>query len=345
MKVKIRMIGILLVISILTTFGAAGEVPASSSFFTLYGQVSDSTGPVNGVTVSLTINGVTKTAVTASNSRGESGLYQFELANFPDAREGTSMTLSVTTGSGIFVSHISRGIVEPQREDINLAPSGDIKLSVDASARSTVLNVNAPYVLIVTNPGDDGETYDLTIQNPQNAIATLNMQSITLDAHMSGIVMLDVSSATAGSYVVNVTATYQKTPSEIKTATITTNTTVYPRRGKIEGNGFIPSASFSLRAVYPDGNYVANGNVDYRDISANLNITSLQINLVGTTLDKKKGVVAGTAQVNGAGNYYFEVYAEDNEKSGSSDVFRIYLPTYPFTKGPVVLDSGDINIS
>lgn len=343
MKIKGLMISVLLTI-LVSTIGAAQEVPVSSVFFTLYGQVSNGTFPENGATVTLTINGITKTTLTAPNSRGEVGFYQFELANFPDVIAGSPMTLSATKGVKSVSRTTSRAIVEPQREDIQLAPEGDIKLSVDAPARSTVANVKATYVLIVDNPGDATETYYLTIQNPTIAIAGLNIPSITLEAHGRGIVYLDVSSATAGSFVVNVTATYPKDGAP-KSATITTNTTVYPGRGKITGVGTILSANFNVNAIYPNGNSAANGNVDYRNSTANLNIKSIQIDLVGTTLDKKKGVITGLAQVNGAGSYYFEVYAEDNGKSGFSDVFRIYLPTYPYSVGPVVLSTGDIKIS
>ena len=332
MKAKIRMMGILLVISILTAFSAAGEVPRSSSFFTLYGQVYDNAGPVDGATVSLTINGVAKTTVTAPNSRGESGFYQFELANFPDVISGTQINLSATAAGKSVSRILSRTIIEPQREDVNLAPSGDISMSVDAPARSSVVNVKATYAFVLTNPGDEEETYDLTIDNPQQAIATLDMQKISVGAGKSGLIVLDVSSATVGSFVVKVTGTYQKTPTIIKSATITTTTTVYPTRGMIKGDGSILSASFTAKAKNPPGNAPANGNVNYIDSTANMNINSVQINLVGVTTDKKKGVITGLAQVNGAGAYYLlyiGLFITNNlvykHFNGLMDVFPLYL--------------------
>lgn len=338
MKLKGLMVGILLII-IISTIGAAQEVPVSSAFFTLYGQVSSGVVPENGATVTLAINGITKTTLTTPN-----GFYQFELAGFPDVNTGTPMTLSATNGINSVSRSTSRANVEPQREDVNLAPEGDIKLSVDAPSRSTVVNLKATYVLIVTNPGDGAESYDLTIRNPQNAKAVLNMQTITLEAHRSGIVLLDVSSATAGSFVVDVTATYPHDGSP-KSATITTTTTVYATGGKISGGGTIPSATFGIEGEYSTSAGKAKGNMEYKDLATKLDIVSLNINTVGTTLDKKKGVITGLAQVNGVGSYYFEIYSEDNGKSGISDVFRISLPAYPYSKGPLVLSSGDIKIS
>ena len=61
-------------------------------------------------------------------------------------------------------------------------------------------------------------------------------------------------------------------------------------------------------------------------------------------MDKKKGVITGLAQVNGAGSYPFVVYVEDNAEPGKgTDVFKISLPTYPYSNG-AILSSGNIQI-
>ncbi len=48
--------------------------------------------------------------------------------------------------------------------------------------------------------------------------------------------------------------------------------------------------------------------------------------------------------MNGAGSYPFVVYVEDNAESGKgTDVFKISLPTYPYSNG-AILSGGNIQI-
>jgi len=111
------------------------------------------------------------------------------------------------------------------------------------------------------------------------------------------------------------------------------------KKGKITGGGWIPvpgdpKATFGLEGKYLDKSNTAQGNTEYQDHSSKLNIKSIQINTVASTMNKKKGVITGLAQVNGAGSYYFEVYVEDNREPGKGkDVFKIYLPDYPYSNG------------
>ncbi len=128
------------------------------------------------------------------------------------------------------------------------------------------------------------------------------------------------------------------------------DTTIY-MPGKITAGGYIPAkddpkakANFGLVGQYPDKKGTAQGNVEYQDHAANLNIKSIQIDTVKIYSDKKKGVITGLAQVNGAGSYPFKVYVEDNGEPGKgTDVFKISLPTYPYSNG-AVLSSGNIQI-
>ncbi len=95
--------------------------------------------------------------------------------------------------------------------NVLLAQRG-VDLLVDGArtaARITTSNTNATYVLTVTNIGHLPDTFNLTIQNPQNAVAGLDISSIALDAGMSGTALLNVTSAVPGSFVVNVTSTSQ----------------------------------------------------------------------------------------------------------------------------------------
>lgn len=121
-------------------------------------------------------------------------------------------------------------------------------------------------------------------------------------------------------------------------------------KGKITGGGWItipsgdPKATFGIVGQYPDSKSAAQGNVEYQDHIANLNIKSIQINTVATTLDKKKGAITGLVQVNGAGSYPFVVYVEDNAEPGKGiDVFKISVPAYPYLNG-AILTGGNIQI-
>lgn len=123
-------------------------------------------------------------------------------------------------------------------------------------------------------------------------------------------------------------------------------------KGKITGGGWISipkgdtKATFGLVGQYPDSSNTAQGNVEYQDHVANLNVKSTEIDSVATTTDGKIGVITGIAQVNGAGSFPFTVYVEDNGEPGKGvDVFEISLPTYPYSSGaPLVLSSGNIQI-
>lgn len=121
-------------------------------------------------------------------------------------------------------------------------------------------------------------------------------------------------------------------------------------KGKITGGGWIsipgdPKATFGIVGQYPDSKNTAQGDVEYQDHVAGLNIKSTEIDSVATSLDNKKGVITGMAMVNNAGPYSFVVYVEDNGEPGKGvDVFKISVasPT-PYTNG-AVLSSGNIQI-
>jgi outer membrane protein assembly factor BamB len=119
-------------------------------------------------------------------------------------------------------------------------------------------------------------------------------------------------------------------------------------KGKITGGGWIsikgdPKATFGIVGQYQDSK-TAQGNVEYQDHKANLNIKSIQISTVATTLDNNKGAITGLAHVNGTGSYPFVVYVEDNGEPGKGiDVFNISLPTYPYSNGGI-LNGGNIQI-
>lgn len=121
------------------------------------------------------------------------------------------------------------------------------------------------------------------------------------------------------------------------------------KKGKITAGGWIPApngpkATFGLVGQYPGNKYIPNGNVEYQDHADGLNIKSIQINTVATSMDMTKGVITGLAQVNGEGAYPFMAYVEDNGEPGKgTDVFRIELPTYSYSNGDI-LGFGNVQI-
>ena len=96
-------------------------------------------------------------------------------------------------------------------------------MTVDAIAKSTGANIPANYVLTITNTGNAADNFNLTIQSPGGATASLSASSVLLSAGASGTVTLSVASASPGDYVVGVTAISSVTPSVNATISTTTN--------------------------------------------------------------------------------------------------------------------------
>ncbi|UZE91962.1 MAG: hypothetical protein IB616_04370 [Methanosarcinales archaeon] len=95
----------------------------------------------------------------------------------------------------------------------------------DPADQTTPVNVNATYEIAIKNNGTMEDTFDLAVENTNNAaIAALNQSTITLAAEATGNVTLNVTDETAGTYSVNVTATSQG--DSTKTDKITVITTV-----------------------------------------------------------------------------------------------------------------------
>ncbi len=89
--------------------------------------------------------------------------------------------------------------------------------------QQTTVNVNATYEIAIKNNGTAEDTFDLTIENIDNAtVAALNQSTITLAAGVSGNVTLNVTDESGGVYNVSVTATSQGYSDATDTVTITT---------------------------------------------------------------------------------------------------------------------------
>ena len=101
------------------------------------------------------------------------------------------------------------------------------KLSADTQEQTVAPNVAATYTLTVTNTGTVADNYTLNVTNENGAsVATLNKAAIAnLGVGASENVLLNVSNATEGTFVVNITATSEKSGVG-ENDTITTTTTV-----------------------------------------------------------------------------------------------------------------------
>ena len=105
-------------------------------------------------------------------------------------------------------------------------PVFGVELSVNATALSTAPGESAIYLLTVSNTGTVADTYTLSVENPDNAdVAALSTYYLTnLAAGANTTVLLTVTDARFGSYIVRVTATSEG--DSTKSDTISTKTTV-----------------------------------------------------------------------------------------------------------------------
>lgn len=249
-----------------------------------------------------------------------------------------------TTGSATYKVKISGGGAITGKD------FGNFQLGIVSGTKFEDLNAND-----VRDPNELGLTgWDITINGTDTITGNTVTQTKTTDANGN----YNFTGLTAGTYVISETLKIgwiQTTPTKGNyTVVITSGTNISGQdfgnfhKGKITGGGSIDiagrRATFGIIGHYPDSSNTAQGDIEYQDHIANLNIKSIQINTVATTLDKKKGVITGLAQVNGIGSYPFVVYVEDNAEPGvGTDVFNISLPTYPYSNG-AVLSGGNIQI-
>lgn len=227
---------------------------------------------------------------------------------------------------------------------------GNFKLGEIHGTKFEDLNANG-----IEDTGEAGlQGWKININGKDTITNTLVNKTTTTDINGD----YNFTGLTNGTYTITETAQnnwIQSTPATDKYTVIITSGAFITKqdfgnfhKGKITGGGWItitgdPKATFGIEGQY-QGSKSAQGNVEYQDHKANLNIKSIQINTVTTTLDNKKGAITGLAQVNGVGSYPFVVYVEDNGEPGEgTDVFKISLPTYTYSNGGI-LNGGNIQI-
>jgi hypothetical protein len=230
---------------------------------------------------------------------------------------------------------------------------GNHKLAEINGEKFEDLNANG-----VKDPDEVGLAgWNITITGKDTITNADVNQTVTTDTNGS----YQFSELTAGTYTISeiLKDGWVQTAPKGGTYTVTLTTNISDiseqdfgnfHKGKITGGGYIPikgdpKATFGIVGQYPNIKSGAQGNVEYQDHAAGLNIKSTEIDSVATTLDNKKGAITGKVMINKDGPYPFVVYVEDNGEPGKSvDIFNISVdsPT-PYTNG-AILNSGNVQI-
>ncbi|MGB2841568.1 MAG: hypothetical protein WBC40_03685 [Halobacteriota archaeon] len=135
----------------------------------------------------------------------------------------------------VFVNASIVGSVDDKPEnnnrtrEVRLEMSGvyGVELTVDKTEETTTTNVNATYTLTVNNTGTDEDTFELIVENADDAaVANLSENQVTLASGETRTVLLNVTDESANGYRVNVTARSQGNTSVFDY--VNTTTTVSP---------------------------------------------------------------------------------------------------------------------
>lgn len=124
---------------------------------------------------------------------------------------------------------------------INSVPVGTFGFVAAPLSETVNIGENATYNLTLTNTGNAAATYTLVADEPSNAAVTLDQNNLTVDQGNVAVVGMTVVSSTAGTYVVNVTATDNMNNS----AMVTTTTNVIRSILTIENLMSVPSSAIS----------------------------------------------------------------------------------------------------
>jgi len=141
--------------------------------------------------------------------------YQVTLASGENATVLLNVTDETANGYRVNVTAISQGntsvfdYVNTTTTVITPVVHG-VELTVDKTEETTTTNVNATHTLTVNNTGTDTDTFDLIVDNADNAaVADLSEYQVTLASEANATVLLNVTDETANGYRVNVTAISQ----------------------------------------------------------------------------------------------------------------------------------------
>lgn len=301
-----------------------------------------------------TITLTNDTGVTITQSTAGDGSYNFTNLTDSNYTVGEVMQSGWIQTAPLNPSTITLQISQQNNiTDFKNNDFGNHKLGEIKGEKFEDLNANG-----IKDPDEVGLAgWNITITGKDTSTNVYVNQTVTTDANGS----YQFSGLNTGTYTISETLKdgwVQTAPKEgTYTATITTSSSDINKqdfgnfhKGKITGGGYIsvngdPKATFGIVGQYPGGNSDAQGNVEYQDHTAGINIKSTEIDSVATTLDDKKGVITGKTMINKDGPYPFTVYVEDNGEPGKGvDIFNISMASpIPYTNG-AILNSGNIQI-
>ena len=222
-----------------------------------------------GAVVNITING----SVDPANwTKNKSALFVNVSSSTVSANSSaaqyiniSNITLPQTTGNKIINVTTSNGTVSLDFNVVNYSSYGVSLTNITALAQTITTETNATYSLILTNNGNVADSYNLTWDNPNNAVVGANISTTyySLAAGQTKIFTLNVTNTSSGTVKVNITA--KSTNDTSKRAYINTTTTIVtfdvpdaPTSywGNVTINGVLGSANISVHG--PNGAEVAN---------------------------------------------------------------------------------------
>jgi len=172
----------------------------------------------------------------------------------------------------------------------------EIEYGVDLIApanKTTLVNVNATYKIVVNNTGNVRDTFNLSVNNLENAaVANLSTYQVTLDAGANTTVLLNVTDETPGTYNVSVYAESVKDPSANDTVVIMTTVVTAPYSVNLTVEPIMQIVRPGENATYiltventgtEMDNYTLN--ITYNETTAWLNRTSITNLAPGATQD------------------------------------------------------------
>ena len=218
-------------LTLLIFFAVVGLVQSQGTPFAIGGWVFDHEGnPVSGVTIDIT-NLETGSTTTSLGPTTAQGKWAADLANLhPNSAHGAgnrTQIVATAPDGRTKTTVVPRAAATGQIVNITL-PGYGVNLTVNTTAQIIDPGVIATYLLTVNNTGNVVDSYTLTADNPDGAIASLDTYSITnLAAGANTTVLLSVTHTLAGLYRVNVTATSPITGVFDYVNTTTTVKTVY----------------------------------------------------------------------------------------------------------------------
>ncbi|MEA2074705.1 MAG: hypothetical protein U9O85_03075 [Euryarchaeota archaeon] len=268
---------------------------------------------------------------TSESSTGEHDTITVDIDTTGLSEDSHTCDISISSndGSGTFTA------------TVNVVPSPEygVDLTADPTEKTVNTNINATYVLTVTNTGTVTDNYTLSVDNMDNAaVASLDRTTVTdLPSGASATVLLNVTDETNGTYNVSVTATSQGNASVSDTVMTKTRVKeIVPPRPQLV------TYTITNRTITPP--QTTEIDVEFSEKVAwimTIEGSSVIYDWTGTSTDPAPNTWDGTYEVNSTvvpdGDYYVNV-SGTNITTGLSVInnTEIITVTTPDTTPPVI---------